>query len=55
MAGVTEPRVHAVGRGDGVLFWSEDLRNVAPVTRGVRQVLVIELWRGPTNVVNRTR
>ena len=52
--GVTAPTVHELhAPGDGVLFWSEDLHNVSPVTRGTRQVVVIELWRGKPNVVNR--
>ena len=39
----------------GVLFRSEDYHNVSPVTRGVRNVLVIELWAGPTNGVDRNQ
>jgi hypothetical protein len=49
------PVYHAVGRGCGVLFRSEDLHNVSPVTRGTRHVLVLELWYGRTNEVDRNR
>lgn len=39
------PTVHHLGKGDGILFRSEDLHNVLPVTRGgPRLSLVIELW-----------
>ena len=48
-----EPRAHNLGRGDGILFRSEDLHNVAPVTHGERYSLVIELWAGPPNNVHR--
>ena len=47
------PVPHPVERGDGVLFRSEDYHNVSPVTRGMRQVLVVELWAGPPNKVDR--
>ena len=45
--------VHELRRGDGVLFRSEDYHNVSPVTRGVRHALVIELWAGKANSVDR--
>ena len=32
--------------GDAVVFVSHKMHCVRPVTRGVREVLVIELWRG---------
>ena len=47
------PVVHECRRGDAVLFRSEDYHNVSPVTEGIRQTLVIELWAGATNVVDR--
>ena len=49
------PIIHEVTKGDGVLFRSEDLHNVLPVTRGTRRVLVLELWAGATNQVDRSR
>ena len=49
-----EPVCHgALARGDGVLIDSEALHNVTPVTRGVRQSLVCELWAGNTNCHDR--
>lgn len=46
-----EPVEHRLSRGDALLFRSEDLHNVTPVTSGVRQSLVIELWaKQPTDV-----
>ena len=44
---------HALGRGDAVMLHSCRAHNVAQVTRGVRQSLVIELWKEPTNVLDR--
>ena len=49
------PIRHEVARGDGLLFRSEEHHNVAPVTRGVREVIVIELWPGAPNHVDRNR
>lgn len=46
---------HRLSCGDGILFRSEDLHNVAPVRQGVRQSLVIELWVGTTNLIDRSR
>ena len=43
------PVEHVVGRGDGILFHSEKMHNVAPTTRGVRHSLVTELWLGGAN------
>ena len=40
---------HHVEKGGAILFHSEKMHNVAPVTRGVRHSLVIELWLGPPN------
>jgi len=37
---------HYFGRGDAVVFVSHKQHCVAPVTRGRRQVLVIEFWHG---------
>jgi hypothetical protein len=47
------PVVHECGRGDGVLFRSEDYHNVSKVTKGTRQTLVMELWAGAKNKVDR--
>ena len=49
------PIPHAAARGDGVLFRSEDYHNVSPVTEGTRHVLVLELWVGAANRVDRNR
>lgn len=38
------PVRHELGLGDAVLFHSERVHHVTPVTRGVRHALVIELW-----------
>lgn len=43
------PVVHRPSRGDALLFHSEKVHNVATVTRGVRQSLVIELWVADSN------
>ena len=48
-----EPVVHAMRGGDAVLFHSGKAHNVARVTSSVRHSLVIELWVGPTNLVDR--
>ena len=47
--------VRGVGRGDGVLFPSERVHNVEPVTRGTRHALVLELWAGAANTHDRSR
>ena len=47
------PIVHEAQRGDGILFRSEDLHNVSPVTKGTRHALVIELWPGARNTIDR--
>ena len=44
-----QPVLHELQAGDGVLIHSERMHNVAPVTRGVRHSLVIELWVAPDN------
>jgi hypothetical protein len=38
------PSAHKMGRGDAILFQSEDLHNISTVTGGVRQSLVVELY-----------
>mmetsp|Transcript_22967 Transcript_22967/g.54973 ORF Transcript_22967/g.54973 Transcript_22967/m.54973 type:complete len:243 (+) Transcript_22967:183-911(+) len=43
------PIHHELERGDALLFESERLHNVCPVTRGMRRSLVIELWARPEN------
>ena len=35
---------HSVARGDALLFHSEKMHNVAPITEGVRHSFVVELW-----------
>ena len=47
--------VHRLRAGDGLLIPSEKLHNVAPVTRGLRHSLVVELWTGLTNTSDRFR
>ena len=42
-------------QGDAVLLHSRRAHNVAQVTRGIRQSLVIELWRKKTNEFDRER
>ena len=44
-----EAVLHQLQRGDGLLINSERMHNVAPVTRGLRHSLVIELWVAPAN------
>lgn len=41
--------LHPVQRGDAILFHSEKMHNVLPVTRGVRHALVLELWQQEAN------
>ena len=40
------PVAHVLKRGDAVVFASEEVHHVAPVTRGERHALVVELWAG---------
>ena len=47
------PIHHELARGDALLFASERLHNVCPVTRGTRRSLVIELWAQPENSSSR--
>ena len=47
--------VHELRRGDGVLFRSEDLHNVTPVSAGTRLSCVVELWAAAPLNVNRLR
>jgi hypothetical protein len=47
------PVEHPLARGDAILFHSEDFHNVSPIQEGSRQSLVIELWTGATNHLNR--
>ena len=49
-SGVTE---YELQRGDAILFCSEQVHNVSTLTRGTRTSLVMELWRGPANGLNR--
>ena len=47
------PVVHAMGRGDALLFHSEKVHNVSPIEKGERRSLVIELWVRQPNQRNR--
>ena len=49
------PVHHELARGDALLFDSERLHNVCPVTRGIRRSLVVELWARPENSSGRFR
>ena len=49
------PQVHSLTRGDAVLFRSNVVHHVATVEQGVRRSLVLELWDGPINTINRHR
>ena len=40
-------RAHPFEQGDALVFVSHKYHTARPVTRGTREVLVIELWRGP--------
>ena len=53
--GGTTPVAHAVGQGDGVIFFSEKLHNVNTIASGRRLSLVLELWEGGTNTFDRHR
>ena len=44
---------HHVARGDALLFFSEKMHNVTPVSAGVRHSLVVELWQGRANTLDR--
>ena len=48
-----QPVAHALRRGDAVLFHSCRAHNVAQVTQGLRQSLVVELWTSDVNVRDR--
>mmetsp|Transcript_67497 Transcript_67497/g.218054 ORF Transcript_67497/g.218054 Transcript_67497/m.218054 type:complete len:89 (-) Transcript_67497:116-382(-) len=37
------------GKGDALFFVSHKFHNVRPVTAGTRNVLVAELWAGPSS------
>ena len=47
------PVAHRLDQGSAVLFPSEKLHNIERVSRGTRESLVIELWEGATNGVDR--
>ena len=47
------PVAHRLDQGSAVLFPSEKLHNIEKVERGTREALVIELWEGDTNGVDR--
>ena len=47
------PRIHRMARGDALLFHSEKVHNVYPITQGVRHSLVIELWLKPDTCTDR--
>ena len=44
---------HRISKGDAILFHSEKMHNVAPITSGLRNALIIELWLKATNVKDR--
>ena len=46
---------HDASRRDALLFHSDKMHNVLPVTHGVRHALVLELWQGKPNEVDRFR
>ena len=43
------PIVHAMERGDALIFPSLKTHNVTPITSGMRFTLVVELWKGAEN------
>ena len=47
------PVAHRLDQGSAVLFPSEKLHNIERVESGTRESLVIELWEGGTNGVDR--
>ena len=47
------PIEQPVGQGEAVVFHSERVHNVSPVIDGERLSLVLELWTGGTNSVDR--
>ena len=47
------PVAHRLDQGSAVLFPSEKLHNIERVETGTRESLVIELWEGDTNGVDR--
>jgi len=47
------PVAHRLDQGSAVLFPSEKLHNIERVSRGTRESLVVELWEGATNGVDR--
>tara|TARA_B110001452_G_scaffold21212_1_gene17029 strand:+ start:1178 stop:1855 length:678 start_codon:yes stop_codon:yes gene_type:complete len=47
------PVQHEVAQGDAVVFSSERVHNVSTLKSGIRHSLVLELWRGPANEVDR--
>ena len=49
-----QPVEHKLAQGDGILFRSEDYHNVRPVRAGTRETLIIELWVGSPNRVDRS-
>ena len=47
------PVAHRLDQGAAVLFPSEKLHNIERVETGTRESLVVELWEGGTNGVDR--
>lgn len=47
------PVQHEVAQGDAIVFSSERVHNVSTLKSGIRHSLVLELWRGPANEVDR--
>lgn len=44
---------HELGSGDAIVFDSNMVHNVTTLESGVRHSLVVELWAGKTNCVDR--
>ena len=48
----TRMEAHLFAKGDALVFPSHKYHTIAPVTRGRRQVLVLEFWRGDARPCN---
>ena len=49
LCSIRVPAVPAVCTGDAILFHSEKMHNVAPITQGLRHSFVMEIWQGKPN------
>ena len=52
IGGSTRMEAHLFTKGDALVFPSHKYHTIAPVTRGRRQVLVLEFWRGDARPCN---